>query len=147
MKVKSESEVSQLCPTLVTPWTAAYQAPPSMGVSRQKYWSGVPLKKVFRSFSVFHKLTTPIRHSLSFRPISRFGGSEKEILLLSSYSQQHVHVPIALLGQTNKKIRVWSRERVIAGSCKEMGGLCSPNFKLSEGFQQNIFKGQGEEGG
>ena len=25
------------------PWTAAYQAPPSMGFSRQKYWSGVPL--------------------------------------------------------------------------------------------------------
>ena len=27
----------------MTPWTAAYQAPPSMGFSRQKYWSGVPL--------------------------------------------------------------------------------------------------------
>ena len=28
---------------LVTPWTAAHQAPPSMGFSRQEYWSGVPL--------------------------------------------------------------------------------------------------------
>ena len=26
-----------------TPWTAAYQAPPSMGFSRQEYWIGVPL--------------------------------------------------------------------------------------------------------
>ena len=26
-----------------TPWTAAYQAPPSVGFSRQEYWSGVPL--------------------------------------------------------------------------------------------------------
>ena len=91
MKVKSESEVSQLCPTLrdpmdcslpgssvhgifqsrvlewvafafsiawkwkvkvkslsharllVTPWTAAYEAPLSMGFSRQEYWSGGPL--------------------------------------------------------------------------------------------------------
>ena len=43
MKVKSESEVAQSCPTLATPWTAAYQAPLSMGFSRQKYWSGVPL--------------------------------------------------------------------------------------------------------
>ena len=43
MKVKSESEVAQLCLTLVTPWTAAYQAPSSMGFSRQEYWSGVPL--------------------------------------------------------------------------------------------------------
>ena len=25
-----------------TPWTAAYQAPPSMGFSRQEYWSGLP---------------------------------------------------------------------------------------------------------
>ena len=40
MKVKSESEVSQSSPTLATPWAAAYQAPPSMGFSRQKYWSG-----------------------------------------------------------------------------------------------------------
>ena len=43
MKVKSESEVAQSCPTLATPWTAAYQAPPSMGFARQEYWSGVPL--------------------------------------------------------------------------------------------------------
>ena len=43
MKVKSESEVAQSCPTLATTWTAAYQAPPSMGFSRQQYWSGVPL--------------------------------------------------------------------------------------------------------
>ena len=42
MKVKSESEVVQSCPTLATPWTAAYQAPLFMGFSRQEYWSGVP---------------------------------------------------------------------------------------------------------
>ena len=28
---------------IATPWTAAYQAPPSMGFSRQEYWSGVAL--------------------------------------------------------------------------------------------------------
>ena len=39
MKVKTLSRVR----LLVTPWTAAYQAPPSMGFSRQEYWSGVPL--------------------------------------------------------------------------------------------------------
>ena len=43
MKMKSESEVAQSCLTLATPWIAAYQAPPSMGFSRQKYWNGVPL--------------------------------------------------------------------------------------------------------
>ena len=42
MKVKSESEVAQSCLTLATPWTVAYQASPSMGFSRQEYWSGLP---------------------------------------------------------------------------------------------------------
>ena len=39
VKVKSLSRVR----LFVTPWTVAYQAPPSMGFSRQEYWSGVPL--------------------------------------------------------------------------------------------------------
>ena len=30
----------------MTPWPAAYQAPPSMGFSRQEYWSGVPLSSL-----------------------------------------------------------------------------------------------------
>ena len=38
MKVKSLSRVR----LWVTPRTAAYRAPPSMGFSRQEYWSGVP---------------------------------------------------------------------------------------------------------
>ena len=39
VKVKSLSCVR----LLATPWTAAHQAPPSMGFSRQEYWNGVPL--------------------------------------------------------------------------------------------------------
>ena len=39
---ESESEVAQLCPNLCDPWTVAHQAPPSMGFSRQGYWSGLP---------------------------------------------------------------------------------------------------------
>ena len=33
--------VTKSCPTLVTPWTVACQAPLSMGFSRQEYWSGL----------------------------------------------------------------------------------------------------------
>ena len=43
MKVKSESEVTLLCPTLSDPMDCSPQAPRSMGLSRQEYWSGVPL--------------------------------------------------------------------------------------------------------
>ena len=39
VKVKSLSRAR----LFATPWTAAYQAPPSTGFSRQEYWSGVPL--------------------------------------------------------------------------------------------------------
>ena len=39
VKVKSLSHVQPSA----TPWTAAHQAPPSIGFSRQEYWSGVPL--------------------------------------------------------------------------------------------------------
>ena len=34
--------VAKLCPTLVTPWTAAHQAPLCMELSRQESWSGLP---------------------------------------------------------------------------------------------------------
>ena len=40
-KVKGKS--LSLVRLLATPWTTAYQAPPSMEFSRQEYWSGVPL--------------------------------------------------------------------------------------------------------
>ena len=104
MKVKSESEVSQSCPTLcdlmdcslpgssvhgifqprilewvaisfsnawkwkvkvkslsrvllsATLWTAAHQAPPSMGFSRQEYWSGVPLPSLLEIESSILKM-------------------------------------------------------------------------------------------
>ena len=35
---------------LVTPWTTAYQAPASMGFSRQKYWSRVPLLSLLKRY-------------------------------------------------------------------------------------------------
>ena len=50
MKGKSLSRVR----LLATPWTAAYPAPPSMGFSRQEYWSGVPLPSPTTSLST-HK--------------------------------------------------------------------------------------------
>ena len=69
VKVKSLSRVR----LLATPWTAAHQAPPSVGFSRQEYWSGVPLlspnyncsgrqyRKYFDS-SPWHHQYTPLFH-------------------------------------------------------------------------------------
>ena len=52
VKVKSLSRVR----LLVTPWTAAYQASPSMGFSRQEYWSGC--RCLLRSF-ILHPIFLP----------------------------------------------------------------------------------------
>ena len=60
VKVKSLSRVR----LLATPWTAAFQAPPSMGFSRQKYWSGVPLpylKKIFFNHTIWILCFTCVR--------------------------------------------------------------------------------------
>ena len=48
VKVKSLSRVR----LLAAPWTSAYQAPPSMGFSRQEYRSGVPLPSPFHTVHI-----------------------------------------------------------------------------------------------
>ena len=48
VKVKSLSRVR----LLATPWTAVYQAPASMGFSRQEYWSGLPLPSPILYYSI-----------------------------------------------------------------------------------------------
>jgi len=37
-----------------TPWTSAYQAPPSMGFSRQEYWSGVPSPSPIAPLGIYY---------------------------------------------------------------------------------------------
>ena len=60
MKVKSLSRVR----LLATPWIAAYQAPPSMGFSRQEYWSGLPsLSPFFQPLDVLNQI---VSFSLSY---------------------------------------------------------------------------------
>ena len=53
MKVKSPSHIR----IFETPWTAAYQAPLSMGFSRQEYWSGVPLPSLITHFQGRNRAT------------------------------------------------------------------------------------------
>ena len=95
VKVKSLSRVQ----LLATPWTAAYQAPPSMGFSRQEYWSGVPLPSPergvmgsqnhiyeFVSTTVLSSLLSTYADSQSHVPINQFSRDQ----LLQERSFQHV---------------------------------------------------------
>ena len=85
MKVKLLSPVR----LLATPWTAAYQAPLSMGFARQEYWSGLPLP------SLGHMIVGGKVHEGKDLPMSRtqlcdftftvlFHGLEKEMATHSS---------------------------------------------------------------
>ena len=63
VKVKTLSRVR----LLATPWTAAHQAPPSMGFSRQEYWSGLPLPSPKRAYKILNfGSNSPWSHSLDF---------------------------------------------------------------------------------
>ena len=78
LESENESEVAQLCLTLCDPWTVAHQAPPSMGFSRQEYWSGLPftglghktVSKIFWTTCLTSLLVQENIFSLLF-PISR----------------------------------------------------------------------------
>ena len=56
-EVKSLSHVR----LFATPWTVAYQAPPSMGFSRQEYWSGL-LLELLTIFQFRYSLSASIQH-------------------------------------------------------------------------------------
>ena len=71
VKVKSLSRVR----LLATPWTAAHQAPPSTGFSRQEYWSGVPLPS-----PIFQTTMTKMRLNSVIQTVS---------LLLSCHFYSH----------------------------------------------------------
>ena len=82
VKVKSLSRVL----LLATPWTAAYQAPPSMGFSRQGYWSGVPLPSPF-IILLYHKFFNTVlsSHMVNFKQVSSFYSNRKCIHFIAHW--------------------------------------------------------------
>ena len=68
VKVKSPSHVK----LSATPWTAAYQAPPSMGFSRQEYWSGVPLPSPSEILVMVYSLVGRLRMDMILCPLFIF---------------------------------------------------------------------------
>ena len=98
MKVKSLSRVR----LLATPWTAAYQAPPSMGFSRQEYWSGVPLpsphKYIHILYSYIH--THTYIHTNTYNSVNK----KTEILPFSITWMDLEGIILSEISQTEKDI-------------------------------------------
>ena len=64
VKVKSLSRAR----LLMTPWIAAHQTPPSMGFSRQVYWSGVPLPSLQKTYYLEENHEDCLRHIWVYFP-------------------------------------------------------------------------------
>ena len=63
MKVKSESEVTQSCPTLGYPMDCSLPGSSVHGIFRQEYWGGVPLSRVVITFLPRSKRLSDIDHT------------------------------------------------------------------------------------
>ena len=83
VKVKSLSHV-QLC---ATPWTAAYQAPPSMGFSRQEYWSGVPLPSLKQKLAMYNYLQNikTIKNGLEVVALMKYDSQVNLLCIISNF--------------------------------------------------------------
>ena len=85
VKVKSLSRVL----LFTTPWTAAYQVPPSMGFSKQEYWSGLQLPSLSLQFNA------PLFHPhIAVRPL--YNSFKLNMCILYAYVYVYVHRHIGL---------------------------------------------------
>ena len=101
---------------LAIPWTAAYQAPPSMGFSRQEYWSGVPLPSPWKTMTV-PLFTGPSKNHLAFiqQTILLFLPLVKYLLRYTSQCTFPWKAEECVLGQSSQcalklyhKVHLWS---------------------------------------
>ena len=86
VKVKTLSHIR----LLATPWTAAYQAPLSMGFSRQEYWSGVPLPSPMTD-------KTRLRHVLFIKQGQAVIFRNAHIIKLHTFLRGSVHFSSLIL--------------------------------------------------
>ena len=124
VKVKSLSRVR----LLATPWTAAYQAPPSMGFSRQEYWSGLPLSspKQYPWWQNIWGISFKITHGRNPPAIA-----DTIQLCTTCFSQQ---------SETKKKIIKFTMEEKIAILCADDMIVYKKNSRKSTGklFEERV---------
>ena len=121
VKVKSLSHIR----LLATPWTATHQAPPSMGFSRQEYWSGVPLPSPNRSIyslKTVHKVcTVHVNIDVCF---SRWRGDQAEVLSIYSTirTRDRVEPVWETMGSTERAVcELYSHEGHVSGCVEGTG--------------------------
>ena len=123
MKVKSLSRGQPSA----TPWTAAYHAPPSMGFSRQEYWSGLPLPSpmtnldsIFKSRNITLPTKVRLVKAMVF-PVVMYGFESWSIK-----KAEHRRIDTFELWCWRRLLRVpWTARRSNQSILKEIGPGCS----------------------
>ena len=108
VKVKSLSRVW----LLATPWTTAYQAPPSMGFSRQEAWSGVPLASLQRQFAAAAKSLQSCPNLCD--PIDRSPPGSPVPGILQARTLEWVAISFSNAGKWKVKVKSLSHVQLLA---------------------------------
>ena len=116
MKVESLSRVR----LLVTPWTVAYWALPSMGFSRQEYWSGVPLPSPTGSPVSGFNFRGKRRHDLGLSPSGASSKKKDSSVQRKSYSKDFCIILLSVFSEQTQK-QIQSQLRV----CRETALILS----------------------
>ena len=111
---------------LATPWTAAYQAPLSMGFSRQEYWSGVPWHLPIDSDTIMYICCC-------------YCVVTKSCLILPPYRLQHARLPCpSLFTRVRSDSCPLSCYLTISSSAAPFS-ICLQSFPTSESFPMSVF--------
>ena len=130
MKVKSLSRVRPSA----TPWTAAFQAPPSMGFLREEYWSGVPLPSPNKNHKSSANRTFQPNVVMLWAPVSGSQSSSSHFvlktvtqtwlfILIWTMSSRGLGQRVRALGYTGSVVRCSSPGMTCGHACGSQSGL------------------------
>ena len=143
MKGKSLSSVR----LFATPWTAAYQAPPSMRFSRQEYWSGFYLYIYIYIKHHIHtqwKIIQPNKRK-EILPFATTWMDLKDIIIVKDVRQNNYHmIPLYTEHKNNNKNPA-HRYRQQIGACQglgsgKVGGTCEGGQKVQTASHRKVMR-------
>ena len=123
VKVESLSRVR----LLATPWTVAYWAPPSMGFSRQEYWSGVPLPSPTGSPVSGFNFRGKRRHDLGASPSGASSKKEDSSVQRKSYSKDFCIILLSVFSEQTTKTNSEPTQGVQGDSTHSLPTSPNPN--------------------
>ena len=124
-----------------TPWTAAYQAPPSMGFSRQEYWSGLPLPSPLDEhkelYIEIHEYVSLDEHKEVHERIKVVGHLPSNLYIVPYLDfARRVHFPLQWLNMlgislpVSRTVSTWKCNPILANRIEQKSGKALRKFSF-----------------